>query len=556
MRKTLLKLMTGIMIGGMLLSGCQSKENQETTVETQTQQTATKEETAAEETTNPETEDMTAEDATDGAAEVAQNSDAEDKQQEVAGEKYTYQDMTITIPASWEGKFIIKENENGEDGFSIMQKSSYEKEEGMGFLFGFYKSKDMVDESTGADQLAYTDDYAYYVQEPTDVTCWYEDETIVEEYGEMMKAKKAVEESLVIEAENVRYDAKEYVLPMSYCKPIPEYYLENFGSDMIWIARNEIYARHGRIFDNVFLSNYFESCSWYEGTVASDAFDESVLSQIEKDNLEIIKAQEEKNAAGKTYPQSCQFGKTYQYDLDGDGRKEDICITYREDEENYDFDLELSLEGDLVIPDTVYDLSREFHRIMDVNYFCLNTKEYFITDISPHYEGLEIAVMDYGMSEDLVTHFYTYDGEFNYIGTVGGFPFKEYMNLDGFAWDGCVRGVIRTDLINTCFSYATWYYDYEAKKLEINEDQIFTMVPTGAYKLKKDIEVHTDQDPKSPMRTIKAQDIFFMETDGLEWIKIKGKDGTEGYLYIDEDGKIEETKENPQDIMEGLFFAG
>ena len=75
------------------------------------------------------------------------------------------------------------------------------------------------------------------------------------------------------------------------------------------------------------------------------------MSQIEKDNLEIIKAQEEKNAAGKTYPQSCQFGKTYQYDLDGDGRKEDICITYREDEENYDFDLELSLEGDLVIPD-------------------------------------------------------------------------------------------------------------------------------------------------------------------------------------------------------------
>lgn len=544
MRKTLLKLMTGIMIGGMLLSGCQSKEIQEsTTVETQTQQAATSDETVAEETTDSGAEDMTPEDTTEEMS--------DDAQQAIAGEAYTYQDMTITIPASWEGKFIIKENENGEDGFSIMQKSSYEKEEGMGFLFGFYKSNDMVDESTGAEQLAYTDDCAYYVQEPTDVTCWYEDETIVEEYSEMMKAKKTVAESLVIEAENVRYDAKEYVLPMSYCKLIPEYYLENLGSDMIWIARNEIYARHGRIFDNVFLSNYFASCSWYEGTVAADAFDENVLSQVEKGNLEIIKAQEEKIAAEKTYPQSCQFGKTYQYDMDGDGRKEEVCLTYKEDVENGVFDVQLNLEGHLIIPDTVYDLSRD-----DVNYFCLNTEEYFITDISPHYEGLEIAVMDYGMSEDLVTHFYTYDGEFNYIGTVGGFPFKEYMNLDGFAWDGCVRGVILTDLINTCFSYATWYYDYDLKKLIASEDQEFTMVPTGAYKLKKDIEVHADQDPQSPMKTIKAQDIFFMETDGLEWIKIKGKDGTEGYLYIDEEGKIEETKENPQDIIEGLFFAG
>ena len=111
------------MIGGMLLSGCQSKENQETTVETQTQQTATKEETAAEETTNPETEDMTAEDAADGESEAVQ--DSETDQQAIAGETYTYQDMTITIPASWEGKFIIKENENGEDGFSFMQMQVY-----------------------------------------------------------------------------------------------------------------------------------------------------------------------------------------------------------------------------------------------------------------------------------------------------------------------------------------------------------------------------------------------------------------------------------------------
>ena len=56
--------------------------------------------------------------------------------------------------------------------------------------------------------------------------------------------------------------------------------------------------------------------------------------QIEKENIEKIQAQEQKLAASKPYPQSCQFGKTYHYDLDGDGREEELCITYEENKEN------------------------------------------------------------------------------------------------------------------------------------------------------------------------------------------------------------------------------
>ena len=536
MKNAVLKVILGVCMSAVLLSGCgKSGETKQNAVETgqEVQQEA------------ESTEDVS--ESLEEEQEEVKGQEEEVKDTTEGQEIYTYKDMSVTIPASWEGKYIVQEWENG---FSFLQKASNEKEEDWGFLFGFYRSDEMVDETTGAEQLAYTDEYAYYVQSPTDVTFWYEDESIAAEYAEMEREKEAVKNSLVISGENVRYDAREYVLPMSQTKEIPEYYLENMSSNQLWIARNEIYARHGRIFDSSYLSNYFASCSWYQGTVGGGDFDESVFSQIEKENLEKIKAQEEKVAAAKSYPQSCQFGKTYNYDLDGDGKEEELCITYKENEEHSVYDVTLNLEGYLIIPDTVYDLSRD-----DVYYFNINTDEFFVTDISPFFPGLEIAVMDYGMSDDLVTHFYTYDGEFRYIGTVGGFPFKKYMELDGFAWEGCVQGITRVDLINTCFAYNNWFYDYEEKTLKPTEGQMLTMVPSTDYRLKEDLEVRTAQDPDAPTRIMKAQDIFFMETDGLEWIKIKGKDGSEGYLYII-DGKIEGTQIVPQDVIDGLHFAG
>ena len=547
MKHAILKIVLGICMTATLLSGC----GKATGVQQNVMETG-REVQREEASTDDLSDDLNEEEADGGNHQEnaqGQNEDDKEDDKEAANghEIYSYEEMSVSIPASWEGKYLVLEDPNG---FSLMQKSSYEKEKEWGFLFGFYRSDEMVDESTGAMQLAYTEDYGYYVQSPTDVTFCYEDENIAAEYNEMLLEREAIINSFTVSEVNVRYDAREYVLPMSHSKPIPEYYLENMSSNQLWIARNEIFARHGRCFDSSYLSAYFASCSWYQGTVGKENFDESVFSQIEKENLEKIKAQEEKVAAAKPYPQSCQFGKTYKYDLDGDGREEELCITYEENKENSVFDVTIGLEGYLIIPDTVYDLSRD-----EVCYFSLNTDEFFITDISPYHPGLEIAVMDYGMSDDLVTHFYTYDGEFRYIGTIGGFPFKKYMELDGFAWDGCVKGMTRVDLINTCFAYNNWYYDYEEKKFTTSENQMLTMVPSTDYRLKEDLEVRMEQRPDSATKIMKAQDIFFMETDGLAWIKIKGKDGSEGYLYII-DGKIEGTQIVPQDVIDGLFFAG
>ena len=60
------------------------------------------------------------------------------------------------------------------------------------------------------------------------------------------------------------------------------------------LARNEIYARHGRRFQNASLQAYFDSKSWYKGTIAPEDFDASILSNVEITNIERIKEVEAK----------------------------------------------------------------------------------------------------------------------------------------------------------------------------------------------------------------------------------------------------------------------
>ena len=56
------------------------------------------------------------------------------------------------------------------------------------------------------------------------------------------------------------------------------------------VLRNEIYARHGRVFKDVTLQKYFESQAWYR---ADPAFLDEQLNEIEAQNLAKIKEAEE-----------------------------------------------------------------------------------------------------------------------------------------------------------------------------------------------------------------------------------------------------------------------
>ena len=84
----------------------------------------------------------------------------------------------------------------------------------------------------------------------------------------------------------------EFILVDSDARYIDEYELEGFDKEMCRLARNEIFARRGRIFDDEGLRAYFESKDWYQGYLDGDSFDESFLNDYELKNLDKIIAYE------------------------------------------------------------------------------------------------------------------------------------------------------------------------------------------------------------------------------------------------------------------------
>ncbi|MCI8661308.1 MAG: YARHG domain-containing protein [Lachnospiraceae bacterium] len=87
--------------------------------------------------------------------------------------------------------------------------------------------------------------------------------------------------------------ANEYILPESNAKYLSEEELKNISKEELKIARNEIYARHGRKFQSQDLQKYFESKTWYRGTVDPANFSESLLNDYEKKNVQLIQRLEE-----------------------------------------------------------------------------------------------------------------------------------------------------------------------------------------------------------------------------------------------------------------------
>lgn len=66
--------------------------------------------------------------------------------------------------------------------------------------------------------------------------------------------------------------------------------LDSYG---LKITRNEIFARHGRMFNAQELQEYFKRQQWYVPQIAANDFDTSCLNEVEKYNVNIISVYEE-----------------------------------------------------------------------------------------------------------------------------------------------------------------------------------------------------------------------------------------------------------------------
>lgn len=97
-----------------------------------------------------------------------------------------------------------------------------------------------------------------------------------------------VRESHTFDIGTAAEDAAEYILPDSDSIYLTRSDLEGLTKEECRLARNEIYARRGRKFNDAALADYFSQFGWYHPTVDPENFDDSMLNAVEKANRDLI----------------------------------------------------------------------------------------------------------------------------------------------------------------------------------------------------------------------------------------------------------------------------
>jgi len=170
-------------------------------------------------------------------------------------------------------------------------------ENGISFAIGIGSSgalayvdiRDCVAEWTGENTAVYTEEYGNRLYNLT---------FTVQEYGFTLSENIPYSEDFSLAGDYIKDSMAEkhceFVFPEDDIFLIDSSELDGMTAAECKIARNEIYARHGRRFNDEQLQGYFDICSWYNGTVAPEAFSDGVLNEIEKSNLQVISEYESK----------------------------------------------------------------------------------------------------------------------------------------------------------------------------------------------------------------------------------------------------------------------
>lgn len=92
----------------------------------------------------------------------------------------------------------------------------------------------------------------------------------------------------------------DYFFPESDSRYLTDDEIAAYSASDLELAKNEIYARHGRQFVTERIADYFNGKSWYQGTVAPETFDaqqDSIFNEYEIANIAQIAQWEQKKRA-------------------------------------------------------------------------------------------------------------------------------------------------------------------------------------------------------------------------------------------------------------------
>ena len=113
--------------------------------------------------------------------------------------------------------------------------------------------------------------------------------------GVMTREKAAAEATatptVAAPEESKDISSRDYIFPDSDSRYLTDEDLAGYSSDQLELAKNEIYARHGRKFVTQRIADYFNNKSWYKGTEDPETFDDNqwdIFNEYEVANISRI----------------------------------------------------------------------------------------------------------------------------------------------------------------------------------------------------------------------------------------------------------------------------
>jgi len=303
------------------------------------------------------------------------------------------------------------------------------------------------------------------------------------------------------------------------------YALEAMSASQLWLLRNEIYARHGYVFQSKVLNDYFSCKSWYK---PDPSIKEITLSETEQANINLLKNYEDRK------PFALNGGNIISWDIDGDGEKDLIQF----DAHGYDeYTLHVNHQSIAAVGENLMG-------------YCS------VIDLDTSDSQCEILIRSLGPSSDDSFQMYRYqDGRIQAIGQVDGF-------LTDVPGNGYCSIRIRASVLQTWFLLDLYRLNGEGMLSDVEQDvypvlaeikvingtaileetpcdfsnqneDVFYSYAYNVTTMLKDLPVVNEPLDSQPTGILKhGERIVFLGSDNRKWVKIQGESGVIGWFQL------------------------
>lgn len=310
------------------------------------------------------------------------------------------------------------------------------------------------------------------------------------------------------------------------------------------IARNQVFAGHGRKFTDPFLNAVFSEKSWYEPQYEGSEFDgrmQEFLTETEKENLKIVMEWEEEQNFRKTgdYERMKGLLSGSWLDLDDDGQEEQIFYQMESEDP----------EGEIVwVTLTIRRADGSEEKVEKE--MCNPHKTPYVCSMEKGRNQLVLA--ENGMSADFIMEFFAYEnGKIASLGSVSTYPGAVQVT------NGKLSAPVESYHIQ-CEPVSFTYALTGGKLVKVEQD--YYEYRGNEVTALKELDLYAAPDDAKPAQKLKAQEhVKILGGDLKKWVKLERvADGTEFWIPVEDgecimpDGSAIYTGE----AFDGLTFYG